>query len=279
MSEATLIDPSATIGADGAVTVGGATFPPPPVDAAPAVESAPVEAVPIPEPPAPVDPFAPVKLENGDLEIRLDSGETFRGKTPEEVIANLAKSKLEATRYIQELRNRPAETPAQQATPKPVEIDPSTMVLWDLLAPGAGLATGKELIDRLNQLQTGNQTIAAQAEDIQAQQTAVQFVTQAPDFVKTSRNIALFDQTLQDMNLQFNVKNSLFVHNALKGAGLYEAAPPRTETGQFAPRAAALPLPPGGNAPSTTGAGTPTVADLYKMSTAELEKIMNGNRA
>lgn len=275
------IEAPAEIGSDGSVTLEGVTFPP-----VEKVETSPVEVQPepiaevtpepTPEPPPVNQDFTFSTLENGEREVRLSSGEVFKGKTDADVIQALANSKLEATRYIQQLKNAPTPVtnpaPVQQEQP---QIDAATMALVDMIAPAFGVKDGASLIAGWNQMQQQQGEFGNIAQETRLQQTAAQFIQTTPDFVITPANTDKIEKTLDAMGLQPTVENLKFVHYSLKGQGLYEqvVAPtivPRGANGQFAPQNN-MPLPPNGSAPAAvTGKGMPTEADFSKMTTAEL---------
>lgn len=275
------IEAPAQIGSDGSVTLEGVTFPPVEQEETPLVEtqtepSAEVTPEPTPEPPPVNQDFTFSTLENGEREVRLSSGEVFKGKTDADVIQALANSKLEATRYIQQLKSAPAPvtnpTPVQSEQP---QIDAATMALVDMIAPAFGVKSGTELIAGWQNMQKQQGEFGNIAQETRLQQTAADFIRTTPDFIITPANTERMEKTLDAMGLQPTVENLKFVHYSLKGQGLYEQviAPttaPRTANGQFAPQNT-MPLPPNGSAPAApTGKGTPTESDFSKMTTAEL---------
>ena len=274
-----------TFADDGAVTLEGVTFPPVEASAEPAAAleatPEPVAAEPAMEPPA--DPFAPIKLENGDYELKLETGERFVGKTEGELLRNIAQSKLEANKYIQTLKAQPPASPAPVQEPQQQQMDPATLALVDMIAPAFGVKTGQELIDRFQQMQQSQSTVTEMTQTARDNQTAAEFFQTNKDFVATQANIERLGEALDGMGLPFTAKNAQFAHYALKGRGAYEAAPitppaaARAENGQFVPKA--NPLPPSGPAPVTTGKGAPTEQDMWNMPVAELEALMQAQMA
>lgn len=211
-------------------------------------------------PPEPVDPdFNFVTLENGDVEARLSTGEVYKGKNEREVMTKIAKGKVEASRHIQTLNQRPAPAIDPNKTP----VDQSSQVLLDLLAPSLGAKDGASLAQTLQDQQ---QVIA----EYRMQQTAAQFFNEVPDFPKTQANTDKFGQTLDEFNLPFTVANAKLVHGYLKANGLYQAVPLRAADGTFAPRVNTMPAPPNGNSPSPSA--PMTEADIWKMTPDQFQE-------
>lgn len=248
----------------------------------------PVEIAPeiVPEPVAAAEPVAPVAapiqapeiavstLENGQVEYRLATGQVYRGKDHADAANQMAKAQLEASRYIQQLKQAPVAPVASLVpapTPAASEIDASTMALIDLIAPAFDVKNGQEMIAAWKQSQQRAAEAQTLTQDYQSHQTAVNFLKTTPDFVNTPTNSEKLDAELNRLNMPFTVENAQLVHYALKGRGLYETIP--------APIAAATPVnrmppPPVGSAPANTGKA-PTESELYSMSTAQLEALMS----
>jgi hypothetical protein len=96
---------------------------------APETPAAPAPETPAPETPAAPEPGRVYKAADGQFEIKLETGETFRGANAEELANNIAAAKTHATRAIElrdrenaELRQRVAERSDQP--PQPPAADP-----------------------------------------------------------------------------------------------------------------------------------------------------------
>lgn len=252
------------------------------IGAAAPVEVAP-EPVIAPEPVASEEPAAAAALqppdiavstlENGQVEYRLSNGNIFRGKDHAEAANKMAAANLEIWRYNQQLKQTPREATPAPVAPAPVsqEIDPSTMAIIDLIAPGFGAKNGTELIAAWNQNQQRLADSQNLTQDYQSHQTAVNFLKSTPDFVNTPTNSEKLDAELNRLNMPFTVENARLVHYSLKGQGLYESIPARASV--TAP-VNLMPPPPVGSAPANTGKA-PSESDLYSMTTAQLEALMS----
>jgi hypothetical protein len=245
-----------------------------------AAAETPAEPVPSETPAPPAEPpptpppsdFSIATLENGEREIRLESGQVYRGKDDGELLAKMAKAQFEASRTIRELRQPPA--PPQPPPPQQAQtpfIDPTAQAIADMIAPMFGVQSGQELVARwqeMNQQIQGFQPIAQQTH---LNAVAADFFRQAPDFSITPRNSELLGETMDKLGLPLTVDNMKFAHYALKGQGLYESPTPpspptpRSPTGQFAPR---MPLPPSPSTPTPP----PSTPDVWAMSDEDFLK-------
>lgn len=238
---------------------------PPVVPAAPAAE--------------PNPDFTFSTLENGERELRLATGQVYKGKDDAGILEQVTRAQLEASRTITQLRSQqsPAPAPVQPVAAAPEAIDPTTMAIIDLIAPGFGAKTGQELVENYRRLQAGAVQGASVAQQMEDNQSAIRFLTSNPDFVNTPTNSQKLDAALVAMNLPFTAENAQWAHYALKGQGLYEtpvavtdsSAVPRTATGQFAQRTNLMPMPPNASTPAPA---TPAPPDPWSMSDAEFDK-------
>lgn len=235
------------------------------------VDNAPAETpVALPEaPPEPQD-ISISTLENGEKEIRLATGQVYRGKDDASVIMELGKAQLEASRYTQTLKQQleAAQKPPMQESPAEAALDPAAQYFADSAAQGLGFKDASELkeaIQFMKQQATGFQSTLQQQ---QLQQVAVEFVRSTPDFTVTPGNTAKLEETLDKMCLPPTVENIRFAHYALKGQGAYEAPQPRTEIGQFAPKNN-MPLPPTSGAPNVS---TQAAVDPFSLSDEEFKQ-------
>lgn len=266
MPDPTQVDQTAPVGS------GDADF-----DAALAQASAPeivpevppvVEAA--PEAPAADPDFTFATLENGQREMKLATGQVYRGKDDAELYGQLAKAQVAASRRITELSRTP-ESPAPVA-PAPAAVDPTSLAIADLMAPAFGLKNGTELVAAFAE----QQRIAnAQQEYMASQQInfeAANFFRAVPEFSKTQADADKIDQFLQTNKLPFNAQTAEMAYYTLKAKGEMTTAP------AAAPRATAprnaMPPPPSGTAPANTGKGAPTEADLWNMTADQLQELL-----
>lgn len=236
-----------------------------PVAEAVPVDPAPTDTPPPPEPSAPQTPepssdFNFTTLQNGEKELRLESGQVYRGKDDGEIIQKLAKAQFEASRTIRELK-QPVQTPPQPQptptqTPEP-QYDPTTVALADMLAPMFGMKSGLELVQSYRAMQEQIKGFQPIAQQTQMNSIAADFIRATPDFEITPRNSELLGETLDKYGLPLTSDNMRLVHDALKSRGMYETtkppAPtptaPRAPTGQFLPRNT-MPPPPTATTPT-----------------------------
>ncbi len=235
-------------------------------------DNEPPAAVPPPEP----DPdFTFATLENGQREMRTASGQVYRGKDDAELLAQLGKAQVAATRRIAELSRAP-EPVAPTPTPATTEptIDPTALAIADLMAPAFGVKNGQELVAAFAEQQ---RTAAAQQEFMAAQAAnieAANFFRAVPEFSKSQADADRIDQFLQVNQLPFNAKTAEMAYYTLKAKGEMTAAPTPNAPRGTTPKNT-MPPPPVGTAPANTGKGTPTETDLWKMSTQELEDLIS----
>jgi len=238
----------------------------------------PVET-PAPEvPETPDTPAAPAEdpdftfatLENGQREMRLATGQVYRGKDDAELYGQLAKAQVAASRHITELSSR---QPAPVAPPPaaPEAVDPTALAIADLMAPAFGVKNGAELVAAFAE----QQRIAnAQQEFMGAQQAnyeAANFFRAVPEFSKSQADADKIDQFLQTNGLPFNANTAEMAYHTLKAKGEMTVAAATTRTA--APKNN-MPPPPAGTAPANTGKGAPTETDLYAMTTEQLANLI-----
>jgi len=220
--------------------------------------------------PPPADPdFTFATLENGQREMRTASGQVYRGKDDSELLAQLGKAQVAATRRIAEL----SRTPEPVAPPvAPNAIDPTALAIADLMAPAFGVKNGAELVAAFAEQQ---RTATAQQEFMAAQQAnyeAANFFRAVPEFSKSQADADRIDTFLQENQLPFNAKTAEMAYYTLKAKGEMTAAP---ATNRAAAPKNNMPAPPTGTSPANTGKGAPTDADLWNMTTAQLEELIS----
>lgn len=229
------------------------------------------------EPPAEpaADPdFTLATLENGQREMRLATGQVYRGKDDAELYGQLAKAQIAASRRITELSARPdpvAAPPAAAPAP-PGAIDPTALAIADLMAPAFGVKGGAELVAAFAEQQrianAQQEYMAAQSANMEA----ANFFRAVPEFSKSQADADRIDQFLQTNQLPFNAKTAEMAYYTLKAKGEMSAAPATPARGA-APKNN-MPPPPTGTAPANTGKGAPTETDLWAMTPEQLEALM-----
>lgn len=246
---------------------GGTKAEPEPVE--PVAEPTPVETSHVADP-----DFTFSTLENGQREMRLATGQVYRGKDDAELYGQLAKAQIAASRRITELSSRP-EPVAPVAAPvvTPESVDPTALAIADLMAPAFGAKNGSALVAAFAEQQ---RIATAQQEFMQAQQAnfeAANFFRAVPEFSKSQADADKIDGFLQNHGIPFNAATAEMAYHMLKAKGEMTAAPATVRA--TAPKND-MPPPPSGTAPANTGKGAPTEADLYAMTTEQLEQLLTG---
>jgi hypothetical protein len=236
--------------------------------AEPVAEPEPVAAA---EPPAADPDFTFATLENGQREMRLSTGQVYRGKDDAELYGQLAKAQVAASRRITELSRTP-EPVAPVAPVAAPAVDPTALAIADLMAPAFGVKNGSELVAAFAAQQ---ETAQRQQEFMAAQQAnfeAANFFRAVPEFSKSQADADKIDQFLQTNQLPFNAKTAEMAYYTLKAKGEMSVAP-AAPARNGAPKNG-MPPPPVGTAPANTGKGAPTEADLWNMSADQLQELL-----
>lgn len=237
-------------------------------------EDAPVEVAPEPaaepvtEPVANPD-FTFATLENGEREMRLATGQVYRGKDDAALFDQLGKAQIAASRRITELS---ANQPAPVAPTAEPAIDPTALAIADLMAPAFGLKTGKELVEAFAQQQQTAHTTQEYLETQRSNMEAANFFRNVPEFSKSQADADKIDGFLQENQMPFTAKTAEMAYYTLKAKG--ELSAPVAPARAAAPRNT-MPAPPVGTAPANTGKGAPTENDLWNMTTAQLEELIS----
>lgn len=215
-------------------------------------------------------------LENGQREMRLATGQVYKGKDDAELYAQLAKAQIAASRRITELSRTPEPVAPAPITVAPAEVDPTALAIADLMAPAFGVKNGAELVAAFAEQQ---RTAAAQQEFMAAQHAnmeAANFFRAVPEFSKSQADADKIDQFLQSNNLPFNAGTAEMAYHTLKAKGEMTALPAAQ-----APKAPKnnMPAPPAGTAPANTGKGATTEADLWSMTPEQLEQLITAGSA
>jgi hypothetical protein len=208
--------------------------------------------------PAEVKPYTVTKNQDGSVNVDFqEGGEKFTG-TYEEVLDKISASKAEGNRYIKELKTpaTPTTTSTPVATPQGWVPDETTSLsaLNNMLTSGNyGDAIGIGLTQFFggndpNQVRQAIGELLQLSAELKGQKVISEFAQKAPDFAWAEANTELLKKELNSHNLPFTVENMVFAHNALKGMGVYVAAPTTPAT-QGTPN----PAPPNGStvAPSS----------------------------
>jgi hypothetical protein len=276
MSDPTPVEPTVPAGSgdadfDAALVEAGAQPNAPAQPNEPAQPETPAQPADPAQPPVVPDPdFTLATLENGEREMRLATGQVYKGKDDQELFAQLGKAQTAASRRITELSRTPE--PVTPVVP-PVEqpIDATALAIADLMAPAFGVKNGAELVAAFAEQQ---RTANAQQEFMAAQQAnfeAANFFRAVPEFSKSQADADKIDSFLQTNNLPFNANTAEMAYYTLKAKGEMTAAPATTRPA--APKNS-MPAPPTGTAPANTGKGAPTEADLYSMTTEQLAELI-----
>ena len=234
------------------------------------------EPEPAAEPPAaePDPDFTFSTLENGQREMRLATGQVYRGKDDAELYGQLAKAQIAASRRITEL-SRPAEPVAPPPPVAEPPIDATALAIADLMAPAFGMKSGKDLVEAFAAQQQTAQTTQEYLAAQQANYEAANFFRAVPEFSKSQADADRIDQFLQQNQLPFNAKTAEMAYYTLKAKGEMSAAPASVPRGT-SPRNS-MPAPPTGTAPANTGKGAPTEADLWSMTADQLAELLTAN--
>jgi hypothetical protein len=224
---------------------------------------------PVVEPVADQD-FTFSTLENGQREMRLSTGQVYRGKDDAELYSQLAKAQISASKRITELSHAaPPVAPVTPVAPEP-EVYATAIAIADLMAPAFDAKNGAELVAKFAEQQ---ETAQKQQEFMAAQQAnfeAANFFRAVPEFSKSQADADRIDNFLQENELPFNAKTAEMAYYTLKAKGEMTVAPAARAT---APKNT-MPPPPVGTAPANTGKGAPTDTDLYAMTPDQLLEIM-----
>ena len=122
---------------------------------------------PVVEPVADQD-FTFSTLENGQREMRLSTGQVYRGKDDAELYSQLAKAQISASKRITELSHAATPvTPVAPVAPEP-PVDATALAIADLMAPAFGKKNGIELINE----QAENRKIANDMQEFMLAQRA-----------------------------------------------------------------------------------------------------------
>ena len=215
-------------------------------------------------------PYHVSELQNGQYEVKLDSGHIYKG-TQVEVMNKLAEAQYNATRHIAELKGKgPFAQPQQpQEVVAPVvegQMDPTAAALADLVAQGLGLRDRNDLIEQVSMLPHLQQNYEQQ----QLNQVAAQFLTHNQDFPMSDRNIEMLDQAVTQTGMGLTPQNIEIVHHYLKSTGQYEKVMTQARPQNGNP----MPMAPNGQGMD----GGTSEQDMWAMPMNQLEKFMRGQK-
>ena len=174
-----------------------ATTMPNPAEQAPAAPQEPQQqAPPVQAPPveAPPQLFERTALEDGTIQVKLNTGEIFTG-TPDELVEKLAGSAAHTHVYGKRLKTQLDQFQQQQQPQAPIQqpnqvpVDPAEQMIADIAARSMGFqnaAEQRQAYERLN---------ASQME-IQGRMVANQFMSENPDFAPSDHNSRILTETL-----------------------------------------------------------------------------------
>ena len=158
-------------------------------------------------------------LENGQREMRLSTGQVYRGKDDAELYSQLAKAQISASKRITELSHAaPPVVPVAPVVAEP-PVDATALAIADLMAPAFGAKNGAELVAKFAEQQ---ETAQRQQEFMAAQQAnfeAANFFRAVPEFSKSQADADRIDHFLQENNLPFNAKTAEMAYYTLKAKG------------------------------------------------------------
>lgn len=193
--------------------------------------NAPPEESPVEQPVATPEPYQVADLGDGKVQVKFETGEIFTG-TQQELLAELAKSKVNANSYIGQLKTQKNELEQRMQqfqqvlnppAPQGPKIDPAANVILDLIAPALGFENGELL-----KASMGGMMETSQAS--QAQMIAGQFQAQNPDFVSHPENADALTNFIESNGLDYNPVHLSLAHNYLKANNGYKHAAAQNAT-------------------------------------------------
>jgi hypothetical protein len=229
-------------------------------------QAPPVQAPPVEAPP---QLFERTSLEDGKIQVKLNTGEIFTG-TPDELVEKLAGSAAHTHVYGKRLKTQLEQFQQQQQPQAPVQqpnqapVDPAEQMIADIAARSMGFANAAEQRQAYERLNAGQM-------EIQGRMVANQFMAENPDFAPSDHNSRILTETLAQNGMPETPQTLAMVHQWLKMQNAYEqvAMPPRGPAFQ---RAQAPPAMPNGSSPQN--APQMTEADLWKMKPEDIAGLM-----
>lgn len=187
-----------------------------------------------PEPPAaPTEPqpFQVQKTDSG-VEVKLETGQVYKGATEAEALAALAKAQVEASKTIARLNRQPEVVP--QATPTTPQLTPEQVAqqeadkyIADSVARVAGFSSAQEMFNVLGKtVQTSVVTERAAME--------ADFLTANPDFPDTKESAEALVKIMDDMGLPSNINSMNLAHAYAVKTGAYKALTQEQQQAKFA---------------------------------------------
>jgi hypothetical protein len=245
-----------------------ATTMPNPAEPTPEAPQEPQAAAPIQTPEAPPQLFERTALEDGKIQVRLNTGEIFTG-TNDELVEKLAGSAAHTHNYGRKLKTeleqtRQQQQPVQQPpVPQQAPVDPAEQMIADITAKNLGFQNAAEMkaaYERIN----GNQM------EIQGRMVANQFMAENPDFAPSEHNSRVLTEALAQNGMPETPQTLAMAHQWLKNTGAYEQVSMQPRGNSFQ-RPQAPPAMPNGTSPQNAPAMTEQ--DLWKMPLADLAAL------
>src|SRR5437016_1134053 len=153
------------------------------------------------------------QLENGKLEVKLETGEVFTGD-PLEVTNKMAAAHVETKRWgqgfrdqLETLKNQPPVPPAAPPVPTP---DPNEAVLQNYLleqtAKALGFSSGAEYKQRM---EVANRTI----DNLTDQDKAASFMYACPEFPNDQEAIDKLGKKIDELGWDFTPQSMIAAHS------------------------------------------------------------------
>lgn len=198
------------------------------------------------------------KNEDGTVEVRLETGEIFKGD-PIEVMNKMGDSYVSGKRWTQNIKaeneNLKAQhlnPPAPQPTPQPTNADELALqnYLLDQQAKALGFSNGEEYkqrVQRVNQI----------ADITENEQIATRFMATCPDFPGTDDAVEKLAQVVERNGFSFTPEGMMAGHLLCLRQGAYQPLRPEEYNAQWSNKMqeesgtrTAPPTPPQPGAPS-----------------------------
>lgn len=215
---------------------------------------------------APPQLFERTSLEDGKIQVKLNTGEIFTG-TPDELVEKLAGSAAHTHNYGRKLKTeleqaRQPQQPVQQ-TPQHAPVDPAEQMIADIAARSMGFNNAAEQREAYQRLNAGQM-------EIQGRMVANQFMSENPDFAPSEHNSRMLTETLAQNGMPETPQTLAMVHQWLKVQNAYEHVSVQPRGNSFQ-RPSPPPAMPNGSSPQMAPGFTE--ADLWKMPLTDLAAL------
>lgn len=203
--------------------------------------------------------------------VSLETGQTYSGKTKDELIQQLVKAQENASKRITQLSKTPAPAPVQAPPTATPQFDQNQY--WQMMStdPLAAAEYQLQFTPAAQALQRQVKEYGDVIEGIRNQSIANQFKSETPDLPIDDDSLAKFDKVWGEANLPLNVMNLKLVHAYCVANKVYS---PATQV-SAAPMAQVLPNPTL-SAPGASSAPTQQITDaqVNQMTTAQLAEYI-----